>query len=162
MMSKVSTCLWFDGKAEEAARFYVSLLPESHIDSIVHSAVDTPGAKTGETVVVEFTLAGSQYTALNGGPNFRLTPAASLVVRCQDQAELDHIWSRLLEGGSAIQCGWLTDRYGLSWQITPVIVFEMLKDKDAAKARRVMQALMGMIKIDIHALQRAFDGKTAN
>jgi predicted 3-demethylubiquinone-9 3-methyltransferase (glyoxalase superfamily) len=147
-MSKITPCLWFDGKAEEAARFYVSLLPDSRIDSVMPSGV-------------EFTLAGASYITLNGGPHFQFTPAISLFVSCADQAEVDRLWDALCDGGSPQRCGWVTDRYGVSWQIVPAALGQMMKDKDPAKARRVADAMLGMIKLDIHALETAYRGAAA-
>jgi predicted 3-demethylubiquinone-9 3-methyltransferase (glyoxalase superfamily) len=158
-MSKITPCLWFDGKAEEAARFYVSLLPDSRIDAILPYSVETPGGSPGDVMSVEFTLAGHSYMALNGGPYFQFTPAISLFVNCTDQAEVDWFWSSLLQGGSPQQCGWLTDRYGVSWQIVPAVLGEMLKDKDPAKVRRVTQSLLKMVKLDIEQLEKAYRGE---
>lgn len=160
-MSAIAPCLWFDGKAEEAARFYVSLLPNSRIDSVLPYTVETPGGKPGEVMLVEFTLAGSAYLALNGGPYFKFTPAISLSVTCADQAELDRLWDALLDGGTPMECGWLTDRYGVSWQIVPEAMTRMIKDKDSAKVRRVMEAMMTMVKLDIATLERAYHGEAA-
>ena len=155
--SKIAHCLWFDGQAEEAARFYVSLLPNSRIDKILWLAGETPGGAPGDVLSVEFTLGGAAHIALNGGPHFRFTPAISLFVHCEDQAEVDRLWTALLDGGAAQQCGWLTDRYGLSWQIVPKALGAMLADDDQAKVKRVMDALLGMVKIDIAGLQAAYD-----
>src|SRR3546814_3291695 len=119
-MSKITPCLWFDGKAEEAARYYTSLLPDSRIDAILPYSVETPGGKPGDVMSVEFTLAGQSYMALNGGPYFQFTPAISFFVDCADQAEVDRLWDALSDGGSTMQCGWLTDRYGVSWQIVQI------------------------------------------
>jgi len=157
-MSKMTTCLWFDGKAEEAARFYVSLLPDSRIDAIIPYLADAPGGTKGQVMLVTFTLAGQSYMALNGGPHFQFTPATSFIVNCEDQAEIDRLWDALLEGGTPMQCGWLTDRYGLSWQIVPRAIGQMMQDPDAEKAQRVMQAVLGMIKIDLAAVQKAYEG----
>ena len=118
-MSKITPCLWFDGKAEEAARFYVSLLPDSRVDNVQRMGMDWPGGKAGGVVMVEFTLAGQPYSALYGGPHYQFTPAVSFSVSCADQAEVDRLWSALGDGGAPLQCGWITDRYGLSWQIVP-------------------------------------------
>jgi predicted 3-demethylubiquinone-9 3-methyltransferase (glyoxalase superfamily) len=159
-MTSIAPCLWFDGKAEEAARFYVSLLPDSRIDVVVPYTVDTPGGSPGDVMVVEFTLAGSRYTALNGGPSFQFTPAISFLVRCADQAEVDRVWDALSDGGTPQQCGWITDRYGVSWQIVPEAVMRMHKDKDAARAKRVMDAMMKMIKLDLATLEKAYEGAT--
>jgi len=158
-MSKIAPCLWFDGKAEEAARFYVSLLPDSRIDAVLPYTVETPGGKPGDVMLVEFTLAGSPYLALNGGPNFQFTPAMSLFLNCADQAEVDRLWNTLLEGGTPMACGWITDRYGISWQIVPEAMTRMIKDKDPAKVRRVMEAMMTMVKLDLATLEKAYEGK---
>jgi predicted 3-demethylubiquinone-9 3-methyltransferase (glyoxalase superfamily) len=160
-MSKITPCLWFDGKAEEAARFYVSLLPDSRIDAVLPYTVETPGGKPGDTMLVEFTLAGKSYMALNGGPYYEFTPALSLFVSCNDQAEVDRLWNALSDGGTPMQCGWITDRYGVSWQIVPTELHRMLADPDQAKAQRAMQALLGMVKLDFEALRRAYAGTPA-
>src|SRR4051794_4388960 len=118
-MSKIAPCLWFDGKAEEAANYYVSLLPASRVDTVLRYAAETPGGSPGQVMSVEFTLAGSRYMALNGGPYFQFTPAISFFVSCADQAEVDRLWSALSDGGAPQRCGWITDRYGVSWQIVP-------------------------------------------
>jgi predicted 3-demethylubiquinone-9 3-methyltransferase (glyoxalase superfamily) len=157
-MSKVATCLWFDGKAQEAAEFYVSLLPDSRIDAIVNYGVDGPGGSVGDVMAVEFTLAGQRYAGLNGGPYFELSPAVSISVACADQAEVDRLWGALLAGGEPQQCGWIADRYGLSWQIVPSVLLGMLKNGDPQKVRRVTEAIMQMIKPDIAALEDAYAG----
>ena len=160
-MSKIKPCLWFDGKAQEAAEFYVSLLPDSRIDTVMPYSVETPGGKPGDVMLVEFTLAGESYMALNGGPYFQFTPAISLFVSCDDQAEVDRLWDALSVGGSPIQCGWITDRYGVSWQIVPEALGIMTKDKDPAKVRRVMEAMQQMVKLDVGALEAAYRGASA-
>lgn len=160
-MSKIIPCLWFDGKAEEAANFYVSLLPDSHIDAVLPYTVETPGGKPGDVMSVEFTLAGLRYMALNGGPYFQFTPALSLFVNCADQAEVDRLWDALSAGGTPMQCGWITDRYGVSWQIVPEALGRMMKDRDTAKVRRVTEALLTMVKLDVDALERAYRGQSA-
>ena len=160
-MSKIKPCLWFDGKAQEAAEFYVSLLPDSRIDRVMPYSVETPGGKPGDVMLVEFTLAGESYMALNGGPYFQFTPAISLFVNCADQAEVDRLWDALSVGGSPIQCGWITDRYGVSWQIVPEALGIMTKDKDQAKVRRVMEAMQQMVKLDVGALEAAYRGASA-
>ncbi len=160
-MSKIKPCLWFDGKAQEAAEFYVSLLPDSRIDTVMPYSVETPGGKPGDVMLVEFTLAGESYMALNGGPSFQFTPAVSLFVSCVDQAEVDRLWDALSVGGSPIQCGWITDRYGVSWQIVPEALGIMTKDKDPAKVRRVMEAMQQMVKLDVGALEAAYRGASA-
>ncbi|GGE32872.1 VOC family protein [Agaricicola taiwanensis] len=154
-MSQVATCLWFDKQAEEAARFYVSLLPGSTIDFVLPFPAETPSGGPGGVMTVEFTLAGQHYIALNGGPYFHLSPAVSISVTCEDQAEVDRLWEALLEGGAPQQCGWLTDRFGLSWQIVPKRLLELVKDKDAEKARRVTEAMLQMVKLDVRALEQA-------
>jgi predicted 3-demethylubiquinone-9 3-methyltransferase (glyoxalase superfamily) len=157
-MSKILSCLWFDGKAEEAARFYVSLLPDSRIYRIRRLPMNTPGAAAGSVLSVDFTLAGAPHIALNGGPQYQFTPAISLFVNCEDQAEVDRLWAALSDGGTPVRCGWITDRYGVSWQIVPTILGEMLGDDDPARAGRVAEALFGMVKIDIDGLCAAYDG----
>jgi predicted 3-demethylubiquinone-9 3-methyltransferase (glyoxalase superfamily) len=147
---KISPCLWFDGKAEEAAAFYVSLFPDSAVTAI------TPGPD-GAALLVEFRLAGVRFLALNGGPQFRFTEAVSLSVDCRTQSEVDELWEKLSAGGEPGHCGWLKDRYGLSWQIVPSALPKLLSDP--AKAGRVMQALMGMTKLDIAALEAAAGGE---
>ena len=150
-MSKITPCLWFDGKAEEAARFYVSLLPDSRIDSVLPYTVETPGGKPGDSMLVEFTLAGESYMA-------QFTPALSLYVSCNGQAEVDRLWDALCDGGTPMQCGWVTDRYGVSWQIVPAALGVMMKDKDTAKVRRVTEAMLQMIKLDVAQLEKAYNG----
>ncbi len=145
---KITPFLWFDGQAEEAANFYVSLFPDSAVTGV------TPGPG-GAALVVEFRLAGVQYLALNGGPHFKLTEAFSLSVDCHSQAEVDELWEKLSAGGSKSQCGWLKDKYGLSWQVVPSVLPELLGGTDRAKAGRVMDAMMGMTKLDIQALRDA-------
>ena len=145
---KITPFLWFDGQAEEAANFYVSLFPDSAVTGV------TPGPG-GAALVVEFRLAGVHYLALNGGPHFKLTEAFSLSVDCHSQAEVDELWEKLSAGGSKSQCGWLKDKYGLSWQVVPSVLPELLGGTDRAKAGRVMDAMMGMTKLDIQALRDA-------
>lgn len=152
-MQKVSTFLWYDGGAEEAAELYVSLLPDSRILS-----VDLMGGETGGVVLVRFVLAGIQYQAMNAGPQFPFTEAASIMVLCDDQAEVDRLWEALIaDGGAPSQCGWLRDRWGLSWQIVPERLMELQRDPDAGRARRANEAMMQMGKIDIAALEAAAD-----
>jgi predicted 3-demethylubiquinone-9 3-methyltransferase (glyoxalase superfamily) len=157
----IRLCLWFDGKAEEAAEFYVSLLPDSRIDTVHRGALDWPGGAKGDVLMVEFTLAGRPHMALNGGPYFQFTPALSLAVDCADQAEVDRLWDALSAGGSTMECGWLTDRYGLAWQITPARLTEMMRDPDAAKVERVFRAMFTMVKLDLAALEAAYAGEAA-
>lgn len=153
----ISLCLWCDRQAEEAAQFYTSIFRDSRIDGMLRASVDTPGATTGETLLVDFTLAGQQYHALNGGAHDRFNDAMSLVVTCQDQAEVDRLWDALLtDGGQPVQCGWLKDKCGVSWQIVPDVLPQMLNDQDRDKAKGVMEAMMQMVKLDIDALQQAY------
>jgi predicted 3-demethylubiquinone-9 3-methyltransferase (glyoxalase superfamily) len=154
-MSKIAPCLWFDGNAEEAASVYVSLLPDSHVDKVVRSPADTPSGPEGSVLVVEFTLAGQRFIALNGGPLFHFNEAISFTIDCADQAEVDRLWEALSADEAAEQCGWLKDRFGLSWQIIPSALPKLLGDPDPDRARRVMQAMLQMKKIDIAALERA-------
>ncbi|HEY1052158.1 MAG TPA: VOC family protein [Prosthecobacter sp.] len=157
-MNKVTPFLSFDGKAEEAASFYVSLLPDSRIDRITRSPMDTPGGETGSVLLVEFTLAGTSYIALNT-PGFTFTEAVSFLIACEDQAETDRLWAALTaDGGSEVACGWLKDRYGVFWQITPTRLLELIRDPDPDRANRAMVAMTQMVKIDIAAVERAADG----
>jgi predicted 3-demethylubiquinone-9 3-methyltransferase (glyoxalase superfamily) len=161
-MSKISPCLWFDGEAEEAAKFYVSLLPESRIDRIQKNLVDGPAGKAGGVLVVQFTLAGQEYMALNGGTRFEYTHAISFKIDCADQAEVDRLWEALSShGGSVERCGWLRDRYGVYWQIVPTVLGELLGGPDRAGAERAMQAVLQMVKLDIAELRKAYEGKPA-
>jgi predicted 3-demethylubiquinone-9 3-methyltransferase (glyoxalase superfamily) len=157
-MKKITPFLSFDGQAEEAAQFYVSLLPDSQIDRVTRSPVDTPGGPAGTVLLVEFTVAGSPYIALNT-PGFTFTEAVSFLIACEDQAETDRLWAALTaNGGSEIACGWLKDRWGVFWQITPTRLMELIRDPDPDRARRAMEAMMNMIKIDIAEVERAADG----
>ncbi len=160
-MSKISPCLWFDGEAEEAAKLYVSLLPGSRIEHVQRNVVDGPAGKAGTVLVVDFTLAGQRFMALNGGMRFEYTHAVSFKIDCADQAEVDRLWDALSAGGKIERCGWLKDRYGVSWQIVPSVLPRLLGDPDPARAQRVMQAMLKMVKLDIAALQRAHDGAAA-
>ncbi|MRL69263.1 VOC family protein [Brevundimonas sp. SPF441] len=156
MSDKIIPCLWFDSDAEAATAFYVSLLPDSRITAVNRSPVDTPSGAEGTVLTVQFVLAGRQYLALNGGPDFRFTEAVSFMVMTEDQTETDRLWDALLaDGGGENACGWLKDRWGLSWQITPRRLMELTTDPNPARAKAAMQAMMGMIKIDIAALDRA-------
>lgn len=155
-MRKVYPCLWFDGQAEEAARFYTSLLPDSHVDNVSRSPADTPSGPEGSVLTVEFTLAGQPFMGLNGGPDFKFNEAVSFVIETDDQTETDRLWDALIaDGGKPSVCGWLNDRYGLAWQITPRRLGELMSDPDPDRARRVMEAMMKMVKIDIAELERA-------
>jgi predicted 3-demethylubiquinone-9 3-methyltransferase (glyoxalase superfamily) len=154
-MNKVTPFLSFDGQAEEAARFYVSLLPDSRIDRVTRSPMDTPGGKAGTILLVEFTLAGAPFIALNT-PGFTFTEAVSFTIACVDQAETDRLWAALTaNGGSEIACGWLKDRWGVFWQVTPTRLMELINDPDRDRARRAMEAMIKMKKIDIAAIEQA-------
>jgi predicted 3-demethylubiquinone-9 3-methyltransferase (glyoxalase superfamily) len=157
-MSKIAPCLWFDGEAEEAANFYVSVVPNSRIDRVQRNVTDTPAGRAGTVLAVSFTLAGQRFLALNGGTRFEYTPAISFQVDCADQAEVDRLWAAFSEGGSTDRCGWVRDRYGVSWQIVPTVLPMLLGDADQAKARRVMQAMLQMGKLDVAALEAAHAG----
>jgi predicted 3-demethylubiquinone-9 3-methyltransferase (glyoxalase superfamily) len=158
-VDKISTCLWFDGDAEEAARFYTSIFPESSIDTIDASPADTPSGSEGSVLVVNFRLAGRSFIALNGGPEFPFTEAISLSIDCENQAEVDRYWDALLaDGGQPSVCGWLRDRFGLSWQVVPRQMNEMFKSSDRAAAKRAMEAMLKMTKIDVAEIERAYAG----
>jgi predicted 3-demethylubiquinone-9 3-methyltransferase (glyoxalase superfamily) len=153
-----TTCLWFDTQAEEAAHFYTDIFPGSKLGAIHRYTEAGPGA-AGSVMLVEFELNGQKFSALNGGPQYTFSPAVSIVVPCADQAEVDYYWNNLSEGGEEIACGWLSDKYGLSWQIVPTVFFDMISDPDADKVTRVTQAMLTMTKLDIAALQKAFAGR---
>jgi predicted 3-demethylubiquinone-9 3-methyltransferase (glyoxalase superfamily) len=157
-MSKIAPCLWFDGEAEEAAKLYVSLLPDSRIDHVQKNVTDSPAGKAGSVLIVKFTLAGQRFLALNGGTRFEYTHAISFQVDCADQAEVDRLWDGLSDGGAIERCGWLKDRYGVSWQIVPSVLPLLLGDPDPVKAQRVMQAMLQMVKLDIAGLKAAHAG----
>ena len=155
-MQKITPFLWFDGKAEEAANFYVSIFKNSKILSVNRYGDAGPGPK-GTVMVVRFQLDGQEFLALNGGPQFTFSPAVSLVANCETQPEVDDLWEKLSAGGKRQNCGWLTDKYGLSWQVVPTLVGELMQDKDSEKIKRVMQAAMGMNKLEIAGLKRAYE-----
>src|SRR5579871_6317894 len=156
-MSKISPCLWFNGEAEQAAIFYVSLLPGSKIENVARNSTDGPGGKAGSVLVVDFSVAGQRFMALNGGMKVDYTHAVSFKIDCDDQAEVDRLWDALLaDGGKANRCGWLTDRYGVSWQIVPKDLPKYIGGADRAGAARAMQAMLGMVKLDIAALKKAY------
>ena len=158
-MQKIVTFLWFDDKAEEAANFYVSVFKNSKITNVSRYGEAGPGPK-GTAMVVVFELEGQQFMALNGGPHFAFTPAISLLVNCETQGEVDELWDKLLAGGGQkSRCGWLQDKFGLSWQIIPTALGKLMSDPDPEKSKRVMQAMLTMDKIDIAKLQQAYDGK---
>ena len=155
-MQKITPFLWFDGKAEEAMNFYVSIFRNSKVVSVARYGDAGPGPK-GTIMSATFQLEGQEFYALNGGPQYKFTPAISLFISCKTQEEVDELWEKLSEGGRTDQCGWLQDKFGLSWQVIPTILGELLGDKDRAKANRVMQAMMKMTKIDIKKLKQAAD-----
>ncbi|MFM0327635.1 VOC family protein [Caballeronia glebae] len=156
-MQKISPCLWFDGNAEEAANFYLGAFKSARITDIMRHTESSPGTK-GSVLAVLFELEGEDFMALNGGPEYKFTPAISMFIKCESQAEIDHYWDKLTDGGKPIACGWLTDRFGVTWQIAPARLLKMLQDPDPVKADRTMKAMMGMIKLDIAALDRAYNG----
>ncbi|HXM43711.1 MAG TPA: VOC family protein [Bryobacteraceae bacterium] len=154
-LQKVTPFLWFDRQAEEAARFYTSVFKNSRIETVTRYGEAGPGAK-GSVMTVAFELDGRKFTALNGGPLFKFTEAVSFVVHCDDQQEVDEMWEKLLAGGKESQCGWLQDKYGLSWQIVPTVLLEMLQDQDAERKERVVRAMLQMKKLDIAGLEAAY------
>jgi predicted 3-demethylubiquinone-9 3-methyltransferase (glyoxalase superfamily) len=156
-MQKITPFLWFDGKAEEAMNFYTSTFKNSRAKDVVRYGDAGPGPK-GSVMSATFELQGQEFHALNGGPTYKFTPAISFFVNCETQNEVDDLWGKLSEGGQVQQCGWLTDKFGLSWQIIPVVLGQMLRDKDPQKSTRVMRAMLKMIKLDIALLQRAYEG----
>ncbi len=157
-MQKIIPFLWFDGKAEEAANFYVSLFKHSRIVNIARYGDAGPGPK-GTAMSATFELAGQRFIALNAGPQFKFSEAISFFINCETQQEVDELWEKLSAGGQKSKCGWLKDKYGLSWQVIPTALGEMLQEKDPKKSQRVMQAMLQMDKIDIARLKQAYDGK---
>jgi predicted 3-demethylubiquinone-9 3-methyltransferase (glyoxalase superfamily) len=153
-MQEITPFLWFDGKAEEAANFYVSIFKNSKILSVSRYGDAGPGPK-GAVMTAAFELDGQKFVALNGGPQFAFSPAISFMVNCETQQEVDDLWEKLSAGGKEVQCGWLQDKYGLSWQVVPRVLIELLQDKNPEKKQKVMKAMMQMIKIDIKGLQQA-------
>ena len=156
-MDKITPFLWYDGKAEEAVNLYVSVFKNSKIVKVRRNGEGGPGPK-GSVMGVDFELEGRSFIAFNGGPHFTFNPAISLFVNCENQQELDELWDKLVAGGKPVQCGWLTDKFGVSWQIIPKALGEMMNDPDPAKSSRVVQAMMKMIKIDVAGLQKAYNG----
>ena len=154
-MKGITPFLWFDDKAEEAVKFYTSVFKDSKVGSVARYGEEGPGPK-GTVMTATFELAGHEFIALNGGPQFKFTPAISFVVNCENQREVDELWEKLSAGGATNQCGWLTDRYGVSWQIVPIALGQMLTDKNPAKASSVMKAMLQMEKLDIAGLERAY------
>lgn len=157
-MQKITPFLWFDLQAEEAANFYVSVFKNSQVLSVSRYGDTGPGPK-GSVMTVEFELDGQRFVGINGGPNFKFTEAVSFVVDCATQEEVDYFWEKLSEGGKEVQCGWLKDKYGLSWQVVPTIAIKYLKDNDPEKSQRVMKAILHMKKIEIEPLRRAYEGQ---
>ena len=155
-MQKITPFLWFDDNAEEAVNFYVSLFADSKVNNITRYGEGGPGPE-GQIMTASFELHGQEFMALNGGPHFTFSPAISFFVNCETQEEVDELWEKLLEGGEAQQCGWITDRFGVSWQIIPTALGELMGDLDPAKSQRVMTAMLRMVKIDIQGLQQAYD-----
>jgi len=159
-MTRVTPCLWYDGNAEEAANLYASIFPDSSVDAIHRSPADYPNGKAGNVLTVEFTVLGMKFVGLNGGPMFKFDEAVSFMVHTKDQAETDRYWDAIVaSGGKPSACGWITDRFGLSWQITPQRLLDMMASPDQDASKRAMEAMMGMVKIDIAALERAFGGE---
>jgi predicted 3-demethylubiquinone-9 3-methyltransferase (glyoxalase superfamily) len=159
-MQKVTPCLWFDDNAEEAVNFYVSLFKNSKINNIARygeAGAQASGRPRGSVMIITFALDGQEFMALNGGPHFKFTPAISLMVNCKTQAEIDEYWNKLSEGGATQPCGWLTDKYGVSWQIVPSALGEMMQDREPEKSESVMKAILEMEKIDIETLKRAYN-----
>lgn len=158
MAQKITPFLWFDSQAEEAARFYTSIFDNSEISEVVRYGEAGPG-EAGTVMTVAFRLAGQDFVALNGGPVYQFSPATSFVIDCKSQEEVDHFWDNLSEGGEPGPCGWLRDRYGVSWQVVPSRLIELLGDQDRERANRVMQAMLQMSKIEIAPLERAYAGE---
>ena len=159
-MSRVTPCLWYDGTAEEAATLYASIFPDSSVDAVHRSPADYPNGSAGSVLTVDFTVMGMKFLGLNGGPTFKFDEAVSFIIHTRDQEEADRYWNALIaNGGAPSACGWLKDKFGLSWQITPQRLLDMMTSPDKAAAKRAMEAMMTMSKIDIAALERAFRGE---
>jgi predicted 3-demethylubiquinone-9 3-methyltransferase (glyoxalase superfamily) len=158
-LQKITPFLWYAKEAEEAARYYTSIFPDSRIDRVVTMPSDSPSGPAGSVKVVDFTLFGQRFTAMSAGKQDAFNHAISFVVNCETQDEIDRYWDALLDGGKAEACGWLRDRYGVAWQITPTVLVHMMSSSDAERGKRAAQAMMKMVKLDIAALQAAFDGK---
>jgi two-component system sensor histidine kinase QseC len=157
-MQKITPYLWFDGNAEEAVAFYTSVFKNSKTVNVSHYSEAGP-MPAGSVMTIEFEIEGQEFVALNGGPHYKFTPAISLSVSCESQAEIDDLWDKLLAGGGQpVQCGWLTDKFGLSWQIVPRVLLDFMQDKDPVKARRTAEAMFKMVKLDIAALKKAYAG----
>lgn len=161
--SKIFTHLWYAREAEEAARFYAAIFPDSRVDRVTPLRSDSPSGPAGSVKVVDFTLLGQRFQAISAGPHHDFNDAVSLVVLCDDQSELDRYWEALLDGGGKPQaCGWLIDRFGLRWQIVPAILDEMMRDEDPTRSKRVSDAMLKMIKLDIAGLEKAYDSRCAS
>jgi predicted 3-demethylubiquinone-9 3-methyltransferase (glyoxalase superfamily) len=161
-MPRITPCLWFDGQAEEAATLYTSIFPDSEIVSVSRAPADNPSTKAGEVLLVSFTISGQPFTGLNGGPQFQFTEAVSFEIDCADQAEVDRYWDALVtDGGEHGQCGWLKDRFGVSWQVVPRQMGDYLGGPDPDGRRRAMEAMLQMQKLDVEALRRAYEGAPA-
>ena len=163
-MQNITPCLWFDDRAEEAAKFYASIFKNSKIGDVIHygkEGYEIHGREEGSVLTVDFEIEGQKFVALNGGPIFKFNEAISFQVHCETQEEVDYYWEKLSEGGDekAQQCGWLKDKYGVSWQIVPIVLIKMLKDKDTKKSERVMKVMLQMHKLDINLLVQAYEGK---
>jgi len=159
-MQKITPFLWFDGQAEEAVKFYTSVFKNSRVGKIARygeAGEKASGRPKGSVMTIAFRLAGQDFVALNGGPHFKFTEAVSFVVHCKTQREVDYFWKKLSAGGKEVQCGWLKDKFGLSWQIVPTVLGKLLSDRDPAKSQRVMQALLQMVKLDIKRLKQAYE-----
>jgi predicted 3-demethylubiquinone-9 3-methyltransferase (glyoxalase superfamily) len=161
-VNKITPCLWFDGQAEEAAEFYTSLFPDSRIEKVARSAADNPSTPAGAVLTVDYTLSGTPFIGLNGGPDFQFNEAVSFSIDCEDQAEVDRYWDALVQGGGSHSvCGWLKDRFGVSWQVVPRQLNEMLESSDRAAAARAMEAMLKMQKIEVEKLREAYEGVSA-
>ncbi|MBA2719943.1 MAG: VOC family protein [Chloroflexi bacterium] len=159
-MTTITPFLWFDGRAQEAAEFYCSIFPDSHVDAIERSPADNPSGKEGDVLTVRFTLAGRPFVGLNGGPDFTFSEAVSFAIECENQAEVDRYWHTLIaNGGEPSQCGWLKDRFGLSWQVTPRQLNEYMSSPDRVGAKRAFEAMLKMQKLDVAELEAAFEGR---
>ena len=160
MSDKLTTVLWFDGDAEEAARFYASVFPDSRVNRVTAMPAESPSGPAGSVVVVEFTLCGQAFMSISAGPHHEFNDAVSFLVNCDSQAELDRYWNALLENGGKPQaCGWIIDKYGVRWQIVPTVLGEMMVDKDPAKAKRATEEMLRQVKLDIAKLEAAFNGR---
>lgn len=158
-MRTIAPCLWFNGQAEDAATFYTSIFPDSRIDEVARASAETPSGPKGMVLTVAFTLRGQRFVGLNGGPNFTFSEAISFVVDCEDQAEVDRYWAALTDGGEPGPCGWLKDRFGVSWQVVPQQTYDLINGPDPAASERAMKAMLQMSKIDVAELEAAYAGQ---